>query len=65
MYGLSDSNNLSMTAHTKKHVISHPENLSRQLLEAISAPQERIDFCMDHKGLSFLVTYETVEDIEI
>lgn len=58
MSGLCSSNEPLVTAHTKRNVIYKPESISRQLLdilEVISATQERIDFCIDCKGLSFLV----------
>jgi hypothetical protein len=60
MCGLNSSNNLSVTAHTEIQVIDQPEDLSRQFLEVISATQERIDFYVDDRGLSFLLSDETL-----
>jgi two-component system sensor histidine kinase VicK len=60
MCELNSINNPPVTDHTNKkiHVIYHPEELHRKFLESVSATQERIDCCLDHGGLSFLVSDE-------
>ena len=61
MCELNSFNNPPVTDHTNKkiHVIyHHPEELHRKFLESVSATQERIDCCLDHIGLSLLVSAE-------
>jgi hypothetical protein len=61
MCGLSDSgdnNNLSLTTRTERQVRYQSEDLSKQFLEVVSATQETIDFCVDGRGLSFLLSNE-------
>ncbi len=41
------------------------ENLSRQFLEVISATQEKADFCIDYRGLSVLMTNESLLKVTI
>lgn len=47
--------------------VRHSENLYRQILDVISATQEKADFCIDNRGLSILVTdkrlLDTVKDL--
>ena len=60
MCGLIDScdNNISMTTRTERQVRYQSEDLSKQFLEIVSATQETIDFCVDGRGLSFLLSDE-------
>ena len=54
MCELSSVNNPLMTEENRWEVYQ-PEELHRKFLEVISGAQERIDCCLDHRGLSFLV----------
>ena len=60
MCGLSssDDNNLFGTTRTERQVRYQSEDLIRQFLEVVSAAQETIDFCVDRRGLSFLLSDE-------
>jgi hypothetical protein len=45
-------------ANKKRQDVYQPEDPSKKLLEAILATQERINYCLNDKGLSFLVSNE-------
>ena len=57
MFELSSTNNHYVTEYTnkKRHGMYQPEEPRRKFLEVISATQERIDCCLDYRGLYFLV----------
>lgn len=55
MCGLTSINNHPTTDHAKK---GQRENLREKLLEVISGTHERIDCCLDHRGLSFFVSID-------
>jgi hypothetical protein len=57
----SDNNNFSMTDRTESQVVRYQfEDLSRSFLEVVLASQETIDFCVDSRGLSFLLSDESL-----
>jgi hypothetical protein len=57
----SDNNNFSMTDRTENQVVRYQsEDLSRSFLEVVLASQETIDFCVDSRGLSFLLSDESL-----
>jgi hypothetical protein len=62
MCGLSDSgdnnNNLSLTTRTERQIRYQSKDLRKQFLEVVSATQETIDFCVNDRGLSFLLSDE-------
>jgi hypothetical protein len=63
MCGLSssDNNNFSMTDRTEIQVVGYQsDDLSRPFLEVVLASQETIDFCVDSRGLSFLLSSESL-----
>jgi hypothetical protein len=63
MCGLSsnDNNNFSMTDRIERQVVRYQsEDLSRPFLEVVLASQETIDFCVDSRGLSFLLSSESL-----
>jgi hypothetical protein len=62
MCGLSDSgdnnNNLSLTTRTERQIRYQSKDLTKQFLEVVSATQDTIDFCVNGRGLSFLLSDE-------